>query len=93
MIFLFCKANCTGEGYYLVNFWMCPWVFLCAHFLFPWPEDVVGERGSEMVGARILYRTHTPPPYHPPSSEAHLGLFGGGGKSQNKNFDDLISNI
>ena len=33
------------------------------------------------------------PPHHPPSSEAHLVLFGGEKKSQNKNFDDHITTI
>jgi hypothetical protein len=28
-----------------------------------------------------------------PSSEAHIGLFGGKKKSQNKNFDDHITTI
>ncbi len=39
-------------------------------------------------------RRHPPklraPRHHPPS-EAHLGLFGGKKKSQNKNFDDHIT--
>jgi hypothetical protein len=32
-------------------------------------------------------------PLYAPSSEAHLGLFGGKKKSQNKNFDDHITTI
>ncbi len=42
------------------------------------------------VGTKGVKPTATPTA---PSSKAHLGLFGGGEKSQNKNFDNHITTI
>jgi hypothetical protein len=53
-----------------------------------WPIHNEGKDGSAVdFMALIMIDPATP------SSEAHLGLFGGKKKSQNKNFDDHITTI